>query len=155
MKSSGSPQRAQSVLVSSCLMGIPCQYDGQRSANKPTLAPDTPVVHACPEALGGLPTPRPRAEIVGGDGHDVLDGKARVKTEGNEDVTDKYIEGAERLLRIVRAKGIEHAELQDHSPACGSSKISDGTFRRRRIPGVGVAAALLIRNGIKVDGCDR
>ena len=154
MKCGDSVPGDRPVLVSSCLMGIPCQYDGRRSANTPPLAPGAEAVHACPEALGGLSTPRPRAEIVGGDGYDVLDGNARVKTESNEDVTESYIRGAQRLLRIAQAKGVERAILQDHSPACGSSKISDGTFLRKRVPGVGVAAALLRRNGITVDGCD-
>jgi uncharacterized protein YbbK (DUF523 family) len=140
------------VLVSSCLMGVACRYDGRRGTVAPPLAKDAKVFHACPEALGGLLTPRARAEIVGGNGFDVLDGKATVKTDTNEDVTKQYVEGAKRLLKIAQAGHVQRVILQDYSPACGVSEISDGTFQRQRIPGVGVAAALLIRNGFSVDG---
>lgn len=104
----------------------------------------------CPEVDGGLGTPRPAAEIVGGDGHDVLDGKARVVTEGGRDVTAEYVRGAELALAAARAAGATTAILKSRSPSCGRGRIYDGSFTRTAVVGDGVTAALLQRNGIEV-----
>ncbi len=104
----------------------------------------------CPEEDGGLGTPRPAAEIQGGDGSDVLEGRARVMTKTGVDVTAEYLAGAGIALRAARAAGAETAILKARSPSCGKDCVYDGTFTRTPIQGDGVTAALLRREGIAI-----
>jgi uncharacterized protein YbbK (DUF523 family) len=139
-------------LVSACLMGCECRYDKKDNwiGTIEQLVKDGKAVPACPEQLGGLPTPRPPAEIIGGDGFDVLDGKARVVDNTGNDVTANFIQGAQQALRIAQTVGATEAILKERSPSCGSAMIYDGTFSKTKRTGVGVTAALFIRNGIAV-----
>jgi uncharacterized protein YbbK (DUF523 family) len=104
----------------------------------------------CPELLGGLSVPRVPAEIVGGDGLDVLEGKAKVLNMDGVDVTAQFVEGAKRTLQIAQAIGAEEALFIEKSPSCGCGKIFDGTFKEKFRAGDGVTAALLKKNGIIV-----
>jgi uncharacterized protein YbbK (DUF523 family) len=104
----------------------------------------------CPELAAGLSVPRPAAEIVGGDGHGVLDGRASVVDEFGRDVTGAFLAGARQALEAARTAGVRLAILKDRSPSCGSLRMHDGTFTGRLVPGVGVTAALLRRTGIRV-----
>jgi uncharacterized protein YbbK (DUF523 family) len=139
-------------LVSACLAGVPCRYDGQARCREEIAA----LVRSgearvfCPEALGGLESPREPSEIVGGDGFDVLDGKARVMSRGGKDVTGEFVRGAEAVLALCRKYGAEEVLLKSKSPSCGVGKIYDGTFTNTLRPGFGVTAALLKRNRIKI-----
>lgn len=109
------------------------------------------AVPACPEQLGGLPTPRPPAEIQQGcDGFTVLDGRARVLRQNGEDVTEAFIRGAQEMLKLAQACRPELVILKERSPSCGVNAIYDGNFCGRTIPGIGVAAALLKRHGLQV-----
>lgn len=137
-------------LVSACLLGIPTAYDGGARLKEKllALAARGQVVPICPEAAGGLEIPRPPAEIVGGDGEDVLDGRARVVTVTGEDVTAAYLRGAEQALAAAQRYGVAAAILKQRSPSCGSRLIYDGTHSGRLKPGLGVAAALLRRHSI-------
>jgi uncharacterized protein YbbK (DUF523 family) len=139
-------------LVSACLLGIPCAYDGGAHPQSEliALAARGLVVPICPEVAGGLPAPRPPAEIVGGDGDDVLDGQARVVTVEGEDVTAAYLRGAECALATARRHGITTAILKQRSPSCGSACIYDGTHSGYLVTGQGVTAALLRRHGVTV-----
>jgi len=139
-------------LVSACLLGISCAYDGRShpQAGLIALAAQGRVVPVCPEVAGGLGVPRPPAEIVGGDGDDVLDGRARVVTVTGEDVTAAYLRGAECALAAARRYGVTTAILKQRSPACGASRIYDGTHSGRLVAGQGVTAALLRRHGVTV-----
>lgn len=141
------------VLVSACLAGVPCRYDGRPlpDAEVVTAVRDGRAVPLCPEELGGLSTPRPPAEIVGGDGGDVLDGLARVLDAHGNDVTDAVLLGAHRVADDARRRGITHAVLQARSPSCGCGVIHDGSFSGRTVPGDGVLAALLGRQGVTVE----
>lgn len=141
------------IIVSSCLAGIPCRYDAKSKPNPSVVAlvESGQAIPLCPECLGGLPTPRPRAEIVGGDGADVLDGIALVRTEDGQDVTESFIKGADAVLKAAREVGAKKAILREKSPSCGSERIYDGSFSGVKRSGDGVAAALLKRNGIIVD----
>ncbi len=140
------------VLVSACLAGCRCRYDGAASprAEIGGLVASGRAVLVCPEEDGGLGTPRPPAEIVGGDGHDVLAGRARVITDSGEDVTEAYLAGARKALAAARVSGATTAILKARSPSCGKGEIYDGTFTRTSIPGDGVTAALLRANDIEV-----
>ena len=127
------------ILISACLLGWPVRYDGGHCLNQ-TLKPlfDRGLALAvCPEQLGGLPTPRLAAEIIGGDG---------------ADVSSAYIDGAHRALALVQQHGATAVILKANSPSCGSRTIYDGRFQGCLKAGVGVTAALLYQHGVLV--CD-
>ena len=132
------------ILISACLLGCRCRYDG---ASKPqpwiaALAERHTLVPVCPEQLGGLSTPRPPAERRGD----------RVVTRAGGDVTAQYRRGAEEALRLCRLLGCDTALLKERSPSCGSGAIYDGTFTGTVTAGDGVTAELLRKNGIPVYG---
>ncbi|MFO7941678.1 MAG: DUF523 domain-containing protein [Bacillota bacterium] len=141
------------VLYSACLLGVRCAYDGRdRSRRLRDFAPPSNVVPIpiCPEQLGGLPTPRVPAEIVGGTGEDVLDGTARVISRKGRDVTSAFLRGAEEAVRVGKELRCRRAVLSEGSPSCGSGWIYAGSFDGTRRPGPGVSAAALRRAGISV-----
>ncbi len=141
-----------SYLVSACLLGICTRYDGGCCPvpRLIRLAAQGLAVPVCPEVAGGLPIPRPPAEIVGGDGQAVLDRQARVLTIEGEDVTGAFLAGARQALETAQRLGIRQAVLKDDSPSCGCHRIYDGSFSGRLVSGRGVTAALLQCNGITV-----
>ncbi|WP_018086206.1 DUF523 domain-containing protein [Desulfurispora thermophila] len=140
------------LLVNSCLLGLRAKYNGGDNTVPALveLCRRGLILPACPEQLGGLPTPRPAAEIRGGSGADVLNGRARVVNCQGEDVTGQFIQGAREVLKICHLFGIRAAILKERSPSCGGRFIHDGTFQDRVIPGRGVTAALLQSEGIRV-----
>jgi uncharacterized protein YbbK (DUF523 family) len=140
------------ILVSSCLAGLEVRYNGTHSLNNKIrkLVEEKKAVTICPELLGGFTTPREPAEIVGGEGEDVLDGKAKVVGESGQDVTDLYIKGANATLEIAIKVQATTVILKENSPSCGSSMIYNGEFKGKKIGGNGVTTALLKRNGFKV-----
>lgn len=141
------------ILVSACLIGTKCRYDGGSFEQYPELAAlvaKGEAIPVCPEELGGLPTPRPPAELVGGDGADVLNGAARIVREDGTDVTDAFLAGAEAAARIAQAHGATRAVLKARSPSCGCATVYDGTFSGRVIPGQGVTAARLRAMGVSI-----
>ena len=126
-------------LISSCLIGLCTRYDGQSKPNERCLKylNDFMYIPICPEQLGGLSTPRPAADLSGGDGMDVLTGFASVFTQDGMDVTKEFIAGAEGVLKIAQDQNIRLALLKARSPSCGVKKL-------------GVTAALLEMKGIKL-----
>ena len=139
-------------LVSACLAGEPCAYDG-RPRPCPVverLVREGRAVTVCPECLGGLPVPRLPAEIENGSGLDVLAGRARVVNRRGRDVTEAFLRGAQAALAIAREQGLRTAILRSRSPSCGCGRIYDGTFTGRLRPGDGVTAALLREAGLRV-----
>ncbi len=139
-------------VVSACLAGCRCRYDQRAAtgADIEAMVQSGEAIPVCPEQMGGLPTPRNPAEMVGGDGFDVLDGRARVLDSQGNDVTDAFIRGAEQALRIAQLVNASAAVLKSKSPSCGSAQIYDGSFSGRMKTGVGVTTALFMRNGISV-----
>ena len=137
------------ILVSACVAGANCRYDGKNKAHKTVvdLLSEGELLIVCPEVLAGLSTPRTPCQIVGGDGHDVLEGKAKVMGEDGKDYTKAFIKGARRACKIALEKGVTHAYLREKSPSCGYGIIYSDTDL---IKGDGVFAALLKKNGIKV-----
>lgn len=140
------------IVVSACLAGCACRYDKKDNRRDwiEQLVREGKAIPLCPEQLGGLPTPRRPAEICGGEGRDVLDGKACVLDDKGRDVTSAFLDGAYQALHIARLAGATEAILKEKSPSCGSRQIYDGTFSQRRRPGMGVTAALFQRHGIHV-----
>ena len=140
------------ILVSSCLAGLEVRYNGTHCLNNKImkLIEEKKAVALCPELLGGFSTPREPAEIIGGNGEDVLDGKAKVIEKSGRDVTELYIKGAYITLKKAIDINATVVVLKEYSPSCGSSMIYNGEFIGEKIAGNGVTAALLKRNGLQV-----
>lgn len=139
-------------IASACLVGKRCRYDGgaRESAAVKKLYRQGKVKPICPECLGKLPVPRCPSEIVGGDGADVLEGRARVLGQDGSDRTAEFISGAQKTLEEARKCGAKKAYLKAKSPSCGCGCIYDGTFSGRLRQGDGVVCALLKKHGIEV-----
>ena len=135
------------VLISACLLGCPCRYDGASKAHPEALAlaREVELIPICPEQMGGLPTPRPPAERRG---------DAVVTQEGG-DVTVQYRRGGEEAVRMASLFGCETAVLKERSPSCGCGEIYDGTHSKALTAGDGVTAELLKMQGIPVYGESR
>jgi uncharacterized protein YbbK (DUF523 family) len=127
-------------LASACLMGLKSRYDGQimASAACRKAVRDGICIPVCPEQLGGLPTPRPPADLAGGDGRAVIAGRARVVDKNGLDVTENFLRGAEQVLEIARQHDIARVFLKAGSPSCGLAPI------------MGVTAAMLLAAGYTV-----
>lgn len=132
------------ILVSACLLGLPCRYDGESRPHTDalTLLQSHTLIPFCPECMGGLPTPRTPAEQQG----------ALVMTRDGRDVTEQYHRGAAMALRLAQLYRCDAALLKERSPSCGHGAIYDGSFTGRLTAGDGVTAALLLQNGIAVYG---
>lgn len=138
------------ILVSACLVGINCKYNGGNNLNKKIfeLVKSGDAIPLCPEQLGGLCTPRYPAEIK------YSNGKRYVINSRGEDVTSEFECGALEVMKIVKRMGINKAILQMRSPSCGIGKIYSGNFDKKLVDGNGILAQILIDNGIEVIGSD-
>lgn len=143
----------EKILTSACLLGQRVRYDAGHCRLLDPLMDlwhrQGRLVPLCPELAGGLSTPRPAAEILGGDGGAVLGGCARVVTRDGEDVTAAFLAGAGEALSICQQQGIRFALLKTRSPSCGSTHTYDGAFSGRLLPGSGVTAAQLRQAGVR------
>lgn len=141
------------ILVSACLCGINCKYNGGNNLEERVLKllKEGKAIPVCPEQLGGQSTPRIAHEIVDGTGADVLDGKCRVLgPDGHDDATEEFLKGAKETLKIAKECDAKTAILKARSPSCGYGTIYNGTFSGDKIAGNGVTAELLKRNGLKI-----
>ena len=132
----------EKILVSGCLAGFNCRYDGGNNLVPEIrqLVEDGLAVTACPEQLGGLPTPRIPSERMG----------SKVMSREGADVTAEFKAGAEAALRIALENGCRAAILKSRSPSCGKGCIYNGKFTGELVPGNGVTADLLLQHGIEV-----
>ncbi|MBE9528029.1 MAG: DUF523 domain-containing protein [Proteobacteria bacterium] len=139
------------VLISACLLGLKSRYNCKAALSPEAKAATEGryLIPICPEQMAGLPTPRPSAEICGGNGNDVLDGKATVVDENGKDVTSYYLNGAKKILEIAKLNGSKEIILKEKSPACGVTTICS---ENETIEGMGVTTALLLREGYTVRG---
>ena len=130
------------ILVSACLLGQACRYDGKSKPKEAVLAlmEKFELIPVCPETLGGLSIPRLPSEIRGG----------AVVSENGADVTEFFVTGAIEALKIAKKQGCETAVLKARSPSCGSGEIYDGSFSGELTEGDGITASLLKKNGITV-----
>lgn len=143
------------VLVSACLLGERVRHNGEHKQSHDNVLQrwlrEGRVVPFCPEVAGGLPIPRPPAEIAeAADGSSVLSGTGRVLDVNGRDVSAFFIVGAQQALEYTRRESIRVAVLKENSPSCGTAFIYDGTFTSRLVSGQGVTAALLRQAGIHV-----
>jgi uncharacterized protein YbbK (DUF523 family) len=130
------------ILVSACLLGVRCNHLGAGNASAAVVALGSThrLVPVCPEVAGGLPTPRPAAELVDG----------RAVTASGDDVTSFYLRGAAAAVALAQSVGAARAVLKARSPSCGCHEVYDGTFSRTRVAGRGLAAAALASAGFDV-----
>ena len=130
------------ILVSACLAGFPCHYDGTSKTNEKIvqLVREDKAIPVCPEQLGGLTTPRLPSEIRNG----------RVFSSEGRDVTPEFEKGAAAVLQIAKEYGCTKAILKARSPSCGKGQIYDGTFSGKLVDGNGKTTELLLENGIEV-----
>ena len=137
------------ILVSACLLGVCCRYDGRGNPSAQVLdllkRDDLELIPVCPEQLGGLPTPRLPSERV----------EDRIINRAGEDVTDQFQRGAAEALRLARSYGCDVAVLKERSPSCGCGRIYDGSFTGTLTEGNGVTTELLLSAGIQVVGQSR
>lgn len=130
------------VIVSACLVGDNCKYNGGNNLNQKMMdfLQSHEIIKVCPEVLGGLPTPRPSAEIVNG----------QVMNNEGKNITKEFSLGAQKAFEIVQKENPDLIILQSRSPSCGIKQIYDGSFSGRKIEGQGIFAALCIKAGCKV-----
>lgn len=136
-------QKKKPVLISACLIGINCRYDGTNALNKKIIKNYAKecLIPVCPEQLGGLPTPRTKAEIRG---KDVIDKNGKI-------LTTKFNKGAKHVVKIAKLLGVKKAILKEKSPSCGVMLIyKNGKLAK----GQGITTRLLKDNGIEVEGAD-
>lgn len=138
-------------LISACLCGINCKYNGGNNLNEKCLElfESGRGRLVCPEELGGLSTPRIPAEIKG-KVEEVLMGTSRIMNNENEEVSEEFIIGAKEILKIAKEEKIYKAILKDGSPSCGVNFIYDGNFNGNKINGCGITTYILRKNGVDV-----
>lgn len=132
----------EKIIVSACLLGVNCKYNGENNENKAvfTYIKDKEIIPVCPEIMGGLPTPRDPAERIGD----------QVFNNKGKDVTTNYEKGALETLKLAKKLNVKKAILKARSPSCGNQEIYDGTFSKTKIKKDGVTTELLKKNGITV-----
>lgn len=149
------PDPPKKVLVSACLLGKRCRYDGRENKDgvleRELAERGYEAVPFCPEEHGGLGTPRPPAWIESGSAADVVDGRGRVVSDRGADVTEAFLAGARGALERCREHGIERAYLKERSPSCG---VASTHVANESVDGPGVTAELLGREGIFVEGVE-
>lgn len=143
------PESQERVLVSACLLGVACRFDGASKTQSSALEllKRYVCVPVCPEQLGGLATPRPKSHLIGGDGRAVLAGQAKVVADDGCDVTGAFVRGADESVRLAKLFGARRAFFKQRSPSCGFGVVEvDGS----RTEGVGVTCAALEAAGIEI-----
>lgn len=130
------------IMVSACLLGVSCRYDGGDNAvsQLAVIGQEAELIPVCPEIYGGLPTPREPSERSGD----------RVVSKSGRDVSEQFAKGAREAVRLAKMLGCEAAILKERSPSCGTHQIYDGTFSGVRILGYGVTAEWLRREGLQL-----
>lgn len=139
--------KKETILISACLTGVNCRYDGNHSLNTQLLnkLKNYELIPLCPEELGGLPTPRPKAQIK--ETSELLE----VIDENGINITEYFLKGAEEVLKIALDKKATKAILKENSPSCGVNFIKKG---KSKVQGLGITTRLLVENGITVTGAD-
>ncbi len=134
-------------LISACLLGINCRYNGtsSRILELERLIGSGRLIPICPEVLGGLDTPREPCEII-----TQTNGSLKVMSQRGLDCTSEFQNGAQKVLEMAKVYHVKKVILKANSPSCGSGHIYDGTFSRKLIEGDGLTSKLLLENDIEV-----
>lgn len=145
--------KKDNIAISACLLGVPCRYDRRCKLNEEAIKifASNESIAICPEILGGLAIPRSACEIVGGNGKDVLNGKASVEDKDGNNYTDEFVKGARIAVDIIKKLKVRKVYLKSKSPSCGVTKMFDGSFTDKTIKGCGVFAALLKKENIELE----
>jgi len=152
MKKISKQQDKICYVVSACLAGVPCRWNKKSKENSLALNKflKGEAILLCPEIMGGLTTPRPACEIVGGDGTDVLSGRAKVIDKHGKNYTKTFVKGAQMALSTVKRYNIKKGILKSGSPTCGVNVIYKGDFSGKKKKGSGIFAVLLQKHNIKI-----
>ena len=143
--------KSKKILISACLAGVQCRYDGRDKFSKKVLEilRQGEAIIICPELLVGFKIPRSSCNIIGGTGKDVLNGNARIVGKDGLDYTDMFVSGAKKALKIALENNVKKAYLRDKSPSCGVGRLYNDNgegFKKAN----GIFAQLLVENGIKI-----
>ena len=141
------------VLISACLLGKKCRYNGKHSHLEDLDRLDIDWIPVCPEEAGGLGTPRPAAELQG-SAENILSGKGSINTHDGNDITEKFIQGAKDSIEKGLTSGAEYAILKSHSPSCGIGEVYDGSFTHSIAGGDGIFAYLCFQAGMNCVSSD-
>jgi uncharacterized protein YbbK (DUF523 family) len=141
------------VLISACLLGKNCRYNGGHSKLNELNKFDVEWIPVCPEESGGLGTPRPSAEMQE-NAETILNGKGKIITNKGKNVTAEFIQGAEQSLQLGLGAEVKIAVLKSKSPSCGIGKIYDGSFTKILKTGDGIFAHLCRENDIECISSD-
>ncbi|MDU4882282.1 DUF523 domain-containing protein [uncultured Clostridium sp.] len=139
-------------LISACLCGVNCKYNGLNNYNEicDKLFTSGKAILVCPEQLGGLPTPRIPSEIIGESSNILNNNNGSVIDKNGNDVTPQFVKGAKETLQIAKKLNIKKAILKDGSPSCGVHYIYNGNFNGSKIKGMGITAQLLKESSIDI-----
>ena len=134
----------ENLLISACLLGIPCRYDGKsvKAVDVTALREKYNLIPVCPEIYGGLPTPRTPSERQG----------EKTMMKDGTDVTENYLRGAKAAYDLCVELNCKKALLKEKSPSCGNGKIYDGTFSGTLTDGDGVTSEYLKARGVEIYG---
>jgi uncharacterized protein YbbK (DUF523 family) len=135
------------IIASACLLGVNCRWDGHNSKEQKLFSDLPDIIPVCPEQLGGLCTPRKPAQIIGGNGFDVLAGTASVINSEGVDKTSEFVAGAHEVLNMAILYKVSSVILKEQSPSCGVHFIHQG---KMIVSGMGVTCALLTKEGFHV-----
>lgn len=142
------------IAISACLLGEKVRYNGKshKIENEilSQLIEKKLIISICPEIIAGFSVPRLPAEIIGGDGFDVIKNKSKIIDISGRELTDKFLFGSEKALKYILSNDIKIVILKDGSPSCGSTYIYDGNFNGVKHKGCGIFCAFLLENNIKV-----
>ena len=136
----------EKILVSACLLGTPCRWDGRSKKNDKLIAmlDREKIVSVCPEVLAGLPTPRPACELC-----ERYNMQLVLDKDGN-DFTESFLLGAKKALEVAKSSDVKIAYLKSGSPSCGAGTVYDGSFTGKKKVGSGIFAKMLAENDIEV-----
>ena len=135
------------ILISACLCGVNCKYNGKNNLNEECLEllKKGEAILVCPEQMGGLETPRNPSEIK------IVNGEIKVFMNDGTDLTENYKRGAEEVLKLAKELNVKKAIFRKKSPSCGCGEIYDGTFTNTLTKGNGITTSLLLENSIEVE----
>ena len=143
----------QSIIISACLLGRECRYDGGHSQIPELEHLDVELITVCPEEAGELGIPRPPAELTE-IAKDVLEGRGKIINKNGDNVTQKFLDGSKKEISKLKSSNAQIAVLKSKSPSCGYGQVYDGTFTGNLCKGNGIFSQMCEDEGVKVISSD-